>query len=100
MNKKPNIVRPIGAKPAPLSEAEKIAAISRGFTQQYQSIAQGVLFNLIHGYATCDGALPKAEVVIEQTLSVTDQFMEKVGPACDASFAKLFNKPEEKKEEE
>lgn len=85
MNKPKTVRLPQGSAPKPLTQQEQIAAISRGFTQQFNSIAQGVLFNLVHGYASA-GNVPKEGRIVEQAISITESFMEEVGPACDAAF--------------
>lgn len=85
MNKPKNVRLSQGSAPKPLTQQEQIAAISRGFTQQFNSIAQGVLFNLVHGYASA-GSVPKESIIVEQAISITEDFMEKVGPACDKAF--------------
>ena len=97
MNKPKNVRLPQGSAPKPLTQQEQIAAISRGFTQQFNSIAQGVLFNLIHGYASA-GSVPKESVIVEQAMSIT----EKVGPACDKAFDLIVvhkGIPEDKRKE-
>lgn len=85
MNKPKNVRLPQGSAPKPLTQQEQIAAISRGFTQQFNSIAQGVLFNLVHGYAAAD-SLPEASIIVELAINITEDFMEKVGRACDKAF--------------
>lgn len=105
MNKPKTVRLPQGSAPKPLTQQEQIAAISRGFTQQYQSIAQGVLFNLVHGYATSGNVVPAAYLLVSEALEVTDSFMAKVGPACNEAFEELVVKKQaeaaaEKKEGE
>lgn len=85
MNKPKTVRLPQGSAPKPLTQQEQIAAISRGFTQQFNSIAQGVLFNLVHGYAN-SGNMPKTASVVDEAITITESFMEEVGPACDAAF--------------
>ena len=65
MNKPKTVRLPQGSAPKPLTQQEQIAAISRGFTQQFNAIAQGVLFNLVHGYASA-GNVPKEGRIVEQ----------------------------------
>lgn len=78
--------------PKPLTPQEQLAAISRGFTQQFQSIAQGVLFNLVHGYAASGNVVPAADLLVTECLEITDAFMANVGPACDKAFEELVVK--------
>lgn len=85
MNKPKTVRLPQGSAPKPLTQQEQIAAISRGFTQQFNSIAQGVLFNLVHGFAT-SGDIPKPASIVDAAITITESFMEEVGPACDAAF--------------
>lgn len=85
MNKPKTVRLPQGSAPKPLTQQEQIAAISRGFTQQFNSIAQGVLFNLVHGYAN-SGNMPKPARVVDEAITITESFMEEVDPACDAAF--------------
>ena len=106
MAKKPIIRIPAqgaAGAPKPLNPQEQLAAIARGFTQQYQSIAQGVLYNLVHGYAGAGKMIPAADLV-KEVLEVTDSFMANVGPACDKAFEELVVKKQaaaaEKKEGE
>lgn len=106
MPKKTNIRIPAqgAGAPKPLTPQEQLAAISRGFTQQYQSIAQGVLYNLVHGYSTSGNVVPAADLLVKETLEITDAFMANVGPACDKAFEELIVKKQaeaaEKKEGE
>ena len=104
MNKPKTVRLPQGSAPKPLTQQEQIAAIARGFTQQYQSIAQGVLFNLVHGYAASGNVVPAADLLVKEVLEVTDSFMANVGPACDNAFEELVVKKQaaaaEKKEGE
>ena len=72
--------------PQPLTEEQRLAAISRGFTQQFNSIVQGALFNLIHGYAASGNPVPKEARLVDQAISIAECYMEDVGPACDAAF--------------
>ena len=72
--------------PQPLTEEQRLAALSRGFTQQFNSIAQGVLFNLAHGYASSGNPLPKPASLVDEAITITESFMEEVGPACDNAF--------------
>ena len=101
MNKPKNVCLPQGSAPKPLTQQEQIAAISRGFTQQFNSIAQGVLFNLIHGYASA-GDVPDVGLIVEASIKTTETFMEKVGPACDKAFDLIVvhkGKPEDERKE-
>ena len=101
MNKPKNVRLPQGSAPKPLTQQEQIAAISRGFTQQFNSIAQGVLFNLIHGYASA-GDVPDVGLIVEASIKTTETFIEKVGPACDKAFDLIVvhkGKPEDKRKE-
>ena len=75
--------KPRNIKPAPMSEAQRMEAISRGFTQQYQSIAQGVLYNLIGSGAAKRHTPAK---VAEKALAITSAFLKKIGPEVDACF--------------
>lgn len=77
--------KPHTIKPAPMTPEQQNAAIARGFTQQFNSIAQGVLFNLVHGYAS-SGQVPKVPRLVDEAISITEGFMEEVGPACDSAF--------------
>ena len=103
MNKPKNVRLPQGSASKPLTQQEQIAAISRGFTQQFNSIAQGVLFNLIHGYAST-GDVPDVGLIVEASIKTTETFMEKVGPACDKAFDLIVvhkgNPEDERKEGE
>lgn len=89
MNPKKTIKPAEAAKPAPLTDAQRLAAIERGFTQQYQSIAQGVLFNLCHGYSASGNTLPAAMLLTKEVLEITDAFMDNIGQACDAAFERI-----------
>jgi len=108
MAKRPTTIRipaqGAAGAPKPLNPQEQLAAIARGFTQQYQSIAQGVLYNLVHGYATSGNVVPAADLLVKEVLEVTDSFMANVGPACDKAFEELVVKKQaaaaEKKEGE
>lgn len=88
---KARTLKPQAQQPRPMTEQERAAAIARGFTQQYNSIAQGVLFNLVHGYAS-SGSVPKDGPLVEEVISITERYMEEIGPACDAAFDVIVNK--------
>ena len=85
------------AQPRPLTQEERMAAISRGFTQQYNSIAQGVLYNLAHNPAIAQDL--DAEELAESAIQITNAFMEKVGPACDACFEAVMSRQGKEEEE-
>ena len=98
MNKPKTVRLPQGSAPKPLTQQEQIAAISRGFTQQFNSIAQAVLFNLVHGFAT-SGDIPEPAKIVEASIKITETFMKEVGPACDKSFDEIVVKPRQTAQE-
>lgn len=98
MNKPKTVRLPQGSAPKPLTQQEHIAAISRGFTQQFNSIAQGVLFNLVHGFASA-GNIHDLDMAVEASIKITEAFMKEVGPACDNAFDEIVVKPRQTAQE-
>jgi len=94
MNKK--VVKvPQGTKPQQLTAEQRMAVISRGFTQQFQNIAQGALFNLLNNPSSFSTAIAEPDKIVDAALGVAASFMEKAGAAVDASFDKVMNKAQE-----
>ena len=92
-----------GAKPlqapTPLTQEQHAAMVGRAFTQKFNSIAEGIIFNLVHGAAST-GSLPAPVLIVDEVLAITETYMEKVGPACDEAFDRIFNKTEEETKKE
>ena len=88
---------PQGTKPAAqpqvMTEEQRIAAISRGFTQAFQNIAQGALFNLLNNASSFGTAIAEPGTIVDAALKIASDYMEKVGKANDACFDKVMNKP-------
>jgi len=102
MTNKPQKIRAIGAqppKPSQLTEQERLAAIQRGYTQKYESIAQGVLFNLLNNASSFGSVVAEPEAVVRAAIAVTSAFMDQIGPAVDEGFDKLMKAANERKEE-
>lgn len=98
MNKLTKGAKPLQA-PTPLTQEQQAAMVGRAFTQKFNSIAEGILFNLVHGAAS-SGNLPAPSVIVDQVLTITETYMEEVGPACDNAFECIFNKKEEETKKE
>lgn len=98
MSNKPEKIHAIGAKPAALTEDQKLAALERGYAQKYESVAQGALFNLLNNPSSFSTAIAEPGKVVESAIAVASAYMEKIGPAVDAGFAALVekSKPQEK----
>lgn len=91
---------PTGPKPgapAPLNQEERIAAMNRAFIQRFESIAQGVLYNLCNNPAVCSTAFNEPEQLVKTTIDITTAYFDKIGPAVDAAFDKMVNTAKENK---
>lgn len=99
MNKKPQKIQAIGAKPAPLSQEQQVAALYRGYAQKYESVAQGALFNLLNNPSSFATAIADPGQIVDSALAIASAYMEKVGNAVDAGFNALRPKEEDKAEE-
>ena len=78
MNKKPNIVRPIGAKP---TQEELEAQAKRAFLQKRNSLAEGILFNAIqsgNGVPVDVNGKPNFKPTADAAIEAADYFMEKL----------------------
>ena len=68
-------MRPIGAKPAPMSEEQKNDALMRAYMQQRNSFTQGLLFNAVqHQEPTkelVDRCIEVAEYAVEKLFGMT-----------------------------
>lgn len=73
--------------------------VARGFTQKFNSIAEALLFNIVHGAAQ-NGRLPNPEVIVDQVISITEIYAEKINDACDVAFERIFNKKGEESKKE
>lgn len=91
-----------GAKPLQtppqLTQEQQAAMVARGFTQKFNSIAEALLFNIVHGAAQ-NGQLPAPEEIVDQVISITEIYAERINDACDEAFERIFNKKENKVEE-
>ena len=90
-------------KPAPqqakeVTKEQVIAVAARNFSQKYQSIAEAVLFNLCHRLESVDSV--EIEVIAHHAIEITDDFMERIGPACDAAFDRIVRPKFDEKPEE
>ena len=96
---KPQKIQAIGAKPAPLTEEQKIAALYRGYAQKFESVAQGALFNLINNPSAFATAIADPGQIAKSAIAIASAYMEQVGPAVDAGFLAVKEQATEKKEE-
>ena len=86
---------PIAPKqPQAMTPEQQAAAIARSLTQKAESVAQGVLYNLIGGY-THAGKDVDAEEVTSLALDIAARFIKKTPEVMDALFDEMFNKPVE-----
>lgn len=82
-------IKPAAPQQRPLTKEERIAAVERGFTQKYNSLLEGALYNAIHGFAQ-SGSTPEPSDIVDFVIATTDEFMEKSGPACEAAFDRII----------
>lgn len=85
--------------PAPqrkLSEAEKQEAIQRAFMQQYNSIAQGVLFNMVRG----ESPGRPADEIASKAHSIAAQFLLQSAESAQGVYDELVRKAQEEKAKE
>lgn len=78
MNKKPNIVRPIGAKP---SQEELEAQAKRAFLQKRNSLAEQILLTALRGAGgtRIDGnGRPDYKPAVDSAIQAADYMMEKL----------------------
>ena len=84
MAKKPNIqvVRPIGAKPTPEElKSQQEAQALRAYIQHRESLAQGILFNALHGGSGTRigrGGSPDYKPAVKAAIEAADCFMEEI----------------------
>ena len=80
MNKKPNIVRPLGAKPVPPTQEELEAQAKRAFLQKRNSLAEGILYNSIQAGAIAKGISGKLNLkpAVDAAIEAADYMMEKL----------------------
>ena len=105
-NQRPiQVVRP--GKPAGQISKEQIAAEHyRAFSQQMQSIAQAILFNMLHGAADKDMSSAQAKAMVDLSLEMAEHYMHAAGPAVEKAFkeqmalAEAAREKEEKDQEE
>ena len=72
---KPNIVRPIGAKP---TQEEMEAQAKRAFLQKRNSIAEGILFNAIscsRGLRIDGDRKPDFKPIVSAAIEAADEYM-------------------------
>ena len=81
-------IKPVVPQQRPLTKDERIAAAAHNFSQKYQAMAEAVLYNAVNGFAQ-SGEAPAPEDLVDFTISVVDQFIEKLNVACDATFDKI-----------
>ena len=74
MNKKPNIVRPVGAKP---TQEELEAQAKRAFLQKRSSLTEGILFNALHGVAASE-YVGNYKPIVDKAVEAADYLMEKL----------------------
>ena len=102
MTSKPQKIRAIGAqppKPSQLTEQERLAAIQRGYTQKFESIAQGALYNILNNASSFGTVVAEPEAIARAAIAVAVAFMDQIGPAVDEGFDKLMKAANERKEE-
>lgn len=77
-----------GPRPIQKPSAAEIAdAHFRAYSQQMQSIAQGILYNMLHGAA--DKVSPtQAKATVDLALEMAAHYMQAAGPAVAAAFEK------------
>lgn len=69
-------------KPSP---AQIAAEHYRAFSQQMQSIAQAILYNMLHGAA--DKVSPtQANAMVDLSLEMAEHYMHAAGPAVEKAF--------------
>lgn len=72
-----------GPRPIQKPSAAEIAdAHFRAYSQQMQSIAQGILYNMLHG------AADKVAATVDLALEMAAHYMQAAGPAVAAAFEK------------
>ena len=73
-------------KPVPAPSPEEIAANHfRAYNQQMQSIAQAILYNMLHGAA--DKVSPtQANAMVDLSLEMAAHYMHAAGPAVEQAF--------------
>lgn len=77
-------------QPAPMTPAERAEAISRALAQKVESIAQGVLYNLIGGMAHA-GREVKIDEVTTAALDIAASLVRKSPKVVDELFNEMFN---------
>lgn len=91
---------PIAPKqPAPMTDEQRAVAVARALQQKFESVAQGVLYNIIGGEAHADRKIVPEEVTT-LALETAALFIKKTPAVVDKLFDEMFNKPVEKKDAE
>ena len=95
------VVRP-GNQPAGQISKEQIAAEHyRAYNQQMQSIAQAILYNMLHAFHP--QTTPEGKALVDRALEMAEHYMLNAGKAVEKAFEKqmaLAEAEEAKKKEE
>ena len=91
-------IKPAAPQQRPLTKEERIAAVERGFTQKYNAVLEGILYNSVHGFAQ-SGNTPEPSDIVDFAIATTDELMEKAGPSCEAAFNRILRPKLEAEEE-
>ena len=94
------VVRP-GNQPAGQISKEQIAAEHyRAFSQQMQSIAQAILYNMLHAFHP--QTTPEGKALVDRSLAMAEHYMHAAGPAVERAFKEqiALAEAEAKKREE
>lgn len=101
MSKNNNVIRmvngPQGA-PKPLTEEQKAEQMQRAFMQQYNTVAQSILFNICGG--TPFEKLPEADSVANYAHTLAREFILKSAPSAQETFDTLVKKMKDEAEAE
>lgn len=78
------VVRP-GNQPAGQISKEQIAAEHyRAYNQQMQSIAQAILYNMLHAFHP--QTTPEGKALVDRALEMAEHYMHAAGPAVEKAF--------------
>ena len=77
-------IRPIGAKGAEPTPEQLAAERFRAFSQQMQSIAQGIIYNSLHGKPIETAA--EGASLVDAALETASYYMLHAGPAVEKYF--------------
>lgn len=68
--------------PAPQTAEERAAQIFRAFSQQFRTIAEGALYNILRSGLVED----KADEIVSFALDIAEEYMMQSGPALERAF--------------